>query len=73
MHYQIKINKFNTKMEFEKTLWNKHDMLHERYCRQYKCCYNLIDMLTRMQSAARDYSKTIKNIYQKNLTITEDP
>lgn len=59
-------------MEFEKTLWNKHDMLHERYRRQYEFSYNLIDMLTKMQNAAKDYSKTIKNIYQKNLTITED-
>lgn len=60
-------------MQFDKTLWNKHDMLHDRYRRQYECSYNLIDMLTKMQNAAKDYSKTIKYIYQKNLSITEDP
>ena len=58
-------------MKYEEKLWNKHDLLHERYRRQYETTSNLLEMLTKMQSASKEYSKVMKNIFQKNLQVTE--
>lgn len=58
-------------MEYAAKLWNKYEMLHERYRKQYDRSYNIIEMLTKMQYAAKDYAKTINNIYSKNLPLCE--
>ena len=59
-------------MKYEEKLWNKHDLLHDRYRRQYETTSNLLEMLSKMQSASKEYSKVIKNIFQKNLQVTEN-
>jgi hypothetical protein len=59
-------------MNYEDILWNKFEKLHERYKHQYEGLTNLIDMLSRMQTAGKEYSKTLKWIYNKNLPICED-
>ena len=59
-------------MNFEELLWNKYDILHDRYKQQYEGLSNLINMLTRMQNAAKEYSKSLKWIYNKNLPVCAD-
>jgi hypothetical protein len=59
-------------MSFEELLWNKYDILHDRYKQQYEGLSNLINMLTRMQNAAKEYSKSLKWIYNKNLPVCAD-
>ena len=60
------------KNQYEQNLWNKIDFLHDRYHRQYTYMSHLMDIMTKYHQACSDFSKTIKNILSKNLSLSDD-
>ena len=60
------------KNQYEQNLWNKIDFLHDRYHRQYTYMSHFMDIMTKYHQACSDFSKTIKNILSKNLSLSDD-
>lgn len=60
------------KNKYEQNLWNKIDFLHDRYHRQYTYMSHFMDIMTKYHQACSDFSKTIKNILSKNLSLSDD-
>ena len=58
--------------QYEQNFWNKIDFLHDRYHRQYIYMSHFIDIMTKYHQACSDFSKTIKNILSKNLSLSDD-
>ena len=58
--------------QYEQNLWNKIDLLHERYTRHHTYMIHLIEVLSKYHQACFEFSKTIKNILSKNYSMYDD-
>ena len=58
--------------QYEQNLWNKIDLLHERYTRHHTYMIHLIEVLSKYHQACFEFSKTIKNILTKNYSMYDD-
>ena len=58
--------------QYEQNLWNKIDLLHERYTRHHTYMIHLIEVLSKYHQACFEFSKTIKNMLSKNYSMYDD-
>ena len=58
--------------QYEQNLWNKIDLLHERYIRHHTYMSHFVEVMTKYHQACFDFSKSIKNIISKNYSLFDD-
>ena len=56
-------------MKYEDKLWHKHDLLHDRYRSRYDTVLGVLEMLSKMQTAAKDYSRSLTSLTSKKIDI----
>ena len=56
-------------VSFIDKLWGEVDMLHDHFKKRCDNCKNLIDMLNKVATATKDYSKAMNSIVQKNYKL----
>ena len=58
--------------QYEQNLWNKIDLLHERYIRHHTYMIHFVEVMSKYHQACFDFSKAIKNILSKNYSLYDD-
>ena len=58
--------------QYEQNLWNKIDLLHERYIRHHTYMIHFVEVMNKYHQACFDFSKSIKNIISKNYSLSDD-
>ena len=58
--------------QYEQNLWNKIDLLHERYIRHHTYMIHFVEVMNKYHQACFDFSKAIKNIVSKNYSLCDD-
>ena len=57
------------KLNFEKSLWNKYELLHRRYKTKLECFDNTIEIFNKILSSLKDQQKLINSIISKNYSL----
>ena len=58
--------------QYEHNLWNKIDLLHERYTKNHTYMAHFIEIMNKYHQACSNFSNSIKNIISKNYTLSDD-
>ena len=57
------------KLNFEKSLWNKYELLHRRYKTKLECFDNTIEIFNKILGSLKDQQKLINSIISKNYSL----
>ena len=57
------------KLSFEKSLWNKYELLHRRYKTKLECFDNTIEIFNKILGSLKDQQKLINSIISKNYSL----
>ena len=57
------------KLNFEKSLWNKYELLHRRYKTKLECFDNTIEIFNKLLGSLKDQQKLINSIISKNYSL----
>ena len=56
---------------YETNLWNKIDLLHERYHREHNHLTHFLEMISKLQYACSEFSKTLKTVLNKKYALAD--
>ncbi len=56
---------------YEEKLWNKIDLLHDRYCKEHTHMNHFLEMMSKFQLACSDFSKNLKTVLNKKLSLVD--
>jgi hypothetical protein len=64
-----KEKKEKEKFSFEKSLWNKYELLHKRYKTKLECFDNTIEIFNKILGSLKDQQKLVNGIISKNYSL----
>ena len=56
---------------YEEKLWNKIELLHNRYQKEYTHMTHFLEMMSKFQSVCFDFSKNLKTVLNKKLSLAD--
>ena len=58
--------------QYEHNLWNKIDLLHEKYIQNHTYMAHFLEIMNKYQQACSNFSNAIKNILSKNYSLSDE-